>query len=1141
MGHRSRPRKHVWDTDIGRAADGPVRVSPCIMEREFELGIVDAEQPQQQERGNADLCQSTEAPGGVTEDPDARFQPGNTIPREEAPITQPTSDAELDRMRRELESDAVLYSAMDGLMPEDNRAAQPQPGQPSPSGRVAEVYIGRDRLGRRIEYDRPEIYRQNHDRLNAARRSISVEEGQAYAAQKRLERETDPQKRKRSESQLKQAKARVAELQETIDRLTPEYSTPYRSRVIYDRSMEVPPTKSAEKPASNRDDIRQWSGYLRAHGITIRRSESASTNSVYYDLIDDRSGERLWQIRYSDHPKPGSRGGFFADLGQTHLNSQSKARRAQLVEKSIEAAKEKAQSAASSTSSGASNEKGVAVIDREQANTTAPEVNPESQPSGREAEVKIQSVDPAELSFKEKDQERGKVERLKEAYGDDPSSIDWSEQPKPIASGQQSYQGARARDISDYLENPNSPSGREAEDIRNAARYEELSREIKEIERWISEHGGYANATWTPEHQRLNDRRGDLQIEQARLEESWWAVQIPGYRDLRATIPDALQRIGKDIRSHIIYRGEDQVPEITSLKIKEWDSSNVSESQYPFVDATLANGGRASIKIRISDHDQVSQFAPRYYDIDIRTTRKKGERKASFEKRVLEEARPQIEEKIAEIWEQQAAIIHDLTRIQGKALSRDELGQESSGRNVRALREEQAGAREDEMRGVRGGDSRALEGVGQSASEESTGQSQQVFQNRGREEISRARQRGEESPSSQASRYNQGGPGFDGQGSPSDRAGGAEDYGGNRSTTRSGSGRYSPSAFESSGEVNPESASGREAEEFAEAAERLKSEGKWQISENYYDDYLEDFRTATVYGREADELIQKADERLAKMNPADVGLWYAMWENGVRSQVARQFKQMLQREVLRLADERGWNYGERFDPNGPPNFKSVLYIDTPFGQVSFHQRTAARGVSFDRGTQIPLKSIPAAAAIIDEFSALKQKYRRFYKGASLRAWSQDRTKAQELREQEGQQYYAERAHLHKKAEKVVEAVNAEYGSAIRVNDLELAASNDGYEITVPSRLYKGAWSGNPGESGRVLVRLFEREKRENENTASVSQGGESNRMFDGSPEGAQPMPEAGWSLARGQDQQSNLGENVNPESVSGRVAERKSS
>lgn len=55
-------------------------------------------------------------------------------------------------------------------------------------------------------------------------------------------------------------------------------------------------------------------------------------------------------------------------------------------------------------------------------------------PEGSNEGIRVETIDPSLIPFKEKDQERERITAIKRAYGNDPSEIDWDTQPKPIVS-----------------------------------------------------------------------------------------------------------------------------------------------------------------------------------------------------------------------------------------------------------------------------------------------------------------------------------------------------------------------------------------------------------------------------------------------------------------------------------------------------------------------------------------------------------------------------------------------------------------------------------------------------------------------------------------------------------------------------------
>lgn len=84
---------------------------------------------------------------------------------------------------------------------------------------------------------------------------------------------------------------------------------------------------------------------------------------------------------------------------------------------------------------------------------------------------------------------------------------------------------------------------------------------------------------------------------------------------------DATRQYGTDYDG-LVYRGEksDKAANIKKDGIKtKWEEpSNISKSIYPLLKIELENGTSFYEQVRISDHDQVSANAPRYYEYDYR-------------------------------------------------------------------------------------------------------------------------------------------------------------------------------------------------------------------------------------------------------------------------------------------------------------------------------------------------------------------------------------------------------------------------------------------------------------------------------------------------------------------------------------------
>jgi hypothetical protein len=186
------------------------------------------------------------------------------------------------------------------------------------------------------------------------------------------------------------------------------------------------------------------------------------------------------------------------------------------------------------------------------------------------------------------------------------------------------------------------------------------------------------------------------------LEKQYWQKVIPAYDEIRGSLRDAIfgKKVGADIREFIIFRGEGAFPGVKKLELVRGESSGISRSEYPFVKATMENGGTALVQIRISDHDQVSDRAPRFYSIDLRTIKAKGEKEASFIKRVLAMAEEQVTEAVQGIWEEQRDAIKNAAPVsQGGVLESSAKLESERGRVTVRDSQQPEGAGVDESQG----------------------------------------------------------------------------------------------------------------------------------------------------------------------------------------------------------------------------------------------------------------------------------------------------------------------------------------------------------------------------------------------------------------------------------------------------------
>lgn len=127
--------------------------------------------------------------------------------------------------------------------------------------------------------------------------------------------------------------------------------------------------------------------------------------------------------------------------------------------------------------------------------------------------------------------------------------------------------------------------------------------------------------------------------------------------NLKSTVPVETRTHG-NLKDAVVFRGEHDVPRV--VKVEPYaggDMSSVSGSIYPHVKVTLENGAVFHDKIRISNHEQVSQNAPRHYDVDIRHPNFKASRKGWAS--IQDDLKKQFEPSVESMWRDQRSIIVD--------------------------------------------------------------------------------------------------------------------------------------------------------------------------------------------------------------------------------------------------------------------------------------------------------------------------------------------------------------------------------------------------------------------------------------------------------------------------------------------------
>ena len=130
---------------------------------------------------------------------------------------------------------------------------------------------------------------------------------------------------------------------------------------------------------------------------------------------------------------------------------------------------------------------------------------------------------------------------------------------------------------------------------------------------------------------------------------------------LEDTIPQGTKDHGIYESEGIVYLGEKNKSSANikedGLKVRWEETSNISKSIYPTIKVELENGTTFYETVRISDHNQVSAKAPRYYEYDYRAKN-------------IQEALPEIEGDMQQLawdmWNDQKSIHDELKGKSGK-------------------------------------------------------------------------------------------------------------------------------------------------------------------------------------------------------------------------------------------------------------------------------------------------------------------------------------------------------------------------------------------------------------------------------------------------------------------------------------------
>jgi hypothetical protein len=234
----------------------------------------------------------------------------------------------------------------------------------------------------------------------------------------------------------------------------------------------------------------------------------------------------------------------------------------------------------------------------------------------------------------------------------------------------------------------------------------------------------------------------------------------------------------------------------------------------------------------------------------------------------------------------------------------------------------------------------------------------------------------------------------------------------------------------------------------AELYQRITAEPETQ--REFVDVRTEDGAAAGQFYRRpvAKETAAKASEInrvLSKMDMADYPLFSAAWNRGLRSGQAKQYKAAAISAALKLASERGYKFGYANAKNSKSATRQkvagrdvILYIETPFGQASWHQPPIKEIVG---NMSAEAKAARAAKA------KAERELKSFGKKPSVPFYKTDKNMA--VYEQRLARY---------------NALKAEAGAAAQ------RAKAFGPAKYVPK--FEGQWTGRAGETTEVMSQLF---------------------------------------------------------------------
>jgi hypothetical protein len=216
--------------------------------------------------------------------------------------------------------------------------------------------------------------------------------------------------------------------------------------------------------------------------------------------------------------------------------------------------------------------------------------------------------------------------------------------------------------------------------------YESASAKEKQLTDAIIAHGGWS---WSRGdiRDKLHAERGEMQEVMNKLKPQYLREITPFYSDIKLTLPE--RHTIMDVRPHVVFRGEEVPPKIVSVEdTGEGDSSRISSSEYPVIRVRLSNGAELLKQVRFSDHGQVSQNAPREYDVDFRDrlVKRAGKITKSLQIKMAAKLQPIVDS----VWNKQRDILENANpgTVSGTGAAGIKTGNESPAdkSNMTALR-----------------------------------------------------------------------------------------------------------------------------------------------------------------------------------------------------------------------------------------------------------------------------------------------------------------------------------------------------------------------------------------------------------------------------------------------------------------------